>query len=178
MSTVGDVPAAHAQARRFAAQLLCGPPAASPLQVAERLLAIQGQDPRGARLAVRARTTGLTAEDVDRALTQDRSLLITWLNRGTLHLIRTEDYWWLHRLTARAQYQVGCRRILARLGVSADAADRGVGVVERALASDGPLTRAQLAERLQRTGLPADGGAALHVLTLASLRGLAVRGPV
>ncbi len=178
VSAVQDVPAAPAHARRFAAQLLCGPPATTPLQVVERLLAIQGQDPRGARLAVRARTTGLTGADVDRALTQDRSLLITWLNRGTLHLIRTEDYWWLHRLTARAQYQVGCRRILARLGVSAGAADRGVDVVERALAADGPLTRAQLAERLQRTGLPADGGAALHVLMLASLRGLAVRGPV
>ena len=60
---------------------------------------MQGQDPRGARLAVRARTTGLTAADVDRALT-DRSLLITWLNRGTLHLVRSEDYPWLLALTA------------------------------------------------------------------------------
>jgi DNA glycosylase AlkZ-like len=48
----------------------------------------QGQDPRGARLAVRARTAGLSATDVDRALTEERSLLITWLNRGTLHLAR------------------------------------------------------------------------------------------
>ena len=35
---------------------------------------------------------GLTAADVDRALTEERSLLITWLNRGTLHLVRSEDY--------------------------------------------------------------------------------------
>jgi hypothetical protein len=81
------------QARRFAAQLLSGVPARRPVEVAERLLAIQGQDPRGARLAVRSRSGGLTAADVDRALTEDRSLLITWLNRGTLHLIRSEDYW-------------------------------------------------------------------------------------
>ena len=51
------------------------------MAVAERLLAVQGQDPRGFRLAVRARTDGLTAADVDRALTEDRSLLVTWLNR-------------------------------------------------------------------------------------------------
>jgi hypothetical protein len=164
--------------RRFAAQQLWGPPARSPLEVVDRLLAVQGQDPRGARLAVRARTTGLTAADVDRALTRDRSLLITWLNRGTLHLVRSEDYWWLHPLTARPQLQVGCGRILASRGVSADAADRGVGVVDRALAADGPLTRAQLAERLLAAGLPADAGVALHVLMLASLRGLAVRGPM
>ena len=164
--------------RRLAAQLLCGPPAGGPVEVAERLLAVQGQDPRGARLAVRARTVGQTAADVDRALTVHRSLVITWLNRGTLHMIRSADYWWLHRLTARPQFQVGCLRILAGLGVSAAAAEQGVAVVERALATDGPLTRASLASLLSAAGLPADGGVALHVLMLASLRGIAVRGPM
>jgi Winged helix DNA-binding domain len=164
--------------RRFAAQLLSGPPATAPVDVVERLLAVQGQDPRGARLAVRVRTAGLSAADVDRALTRDRSLLITWLNRGTLHLIRSEDYWWLHRLTARAQFQVGCGRVLARFGVTAAAVDNGVDAVARALAADGPLTRAQLADRIRAVGVPADGGAALHVLMLASLRGIAVRGPM
>jgi hypothetical protein len=139
---------------------------------------VQGQDPRGARLAVRARTAGLTAADVDQALTHDKTLIITWLNRGTLHLITSADYWWLHRLTAKSQYQVGCRRILARLGVSAEAADKAVAVVERALTADGPLTRTQLAEQLAACGLPSASGAALHVLMLASLRGIAVRGPM
>ena len=48
-------------AARLTAQLLAGAPARDPVAVAERLLAVQGQDPRGARLAVRARTEGLTA---------------------------------------------------------------------------------------------------------------------
>jgi hypothetical protein len=166
--TTGDV-----AGRRLAAQLLCGTPARGPVEVAERLLALQGQDPRGARLTVRARTTGRTAADVDRALTQDKSLLITWLNRGTLHLIRSEDYWPLHRLTVKPQFQVGAGRILARLGVSGGAADRAVGVVEHALAADGPLTRVQVS-----SGLPPATGVALHVLMLANLRGIAVRGPM
>jgi hypothetical protein len=164
--------------RRLAAQLLCGPPARGPVEVAEQLLAVQGQDPRGARLAIRARTTGLTAADVDRALTQDKSLVITWLNRGTLHLIRSEDYWPLHRLTAKPQFQVGAGRILARLGVSGAVADRAVSVVDRALVADGPLTRAQLADRLLSSGLPPASGVALHVVMLANLRGIAVRGPM
>lgn len=165
-------------ARRFAAQLLSGEQARSAVEVAGRLLAIQGQDPRGARLAVRSRSAGLTAADVDRALTDDRSLLITWLNRGTLHLVRSEDYWWLHPLTAKPQFQVGALRILARHGVSEHQADKGVAIVEQALRSDGPLVRAQLAERITAAGLPADGGVALHVLMLANLRGIAVRGPM
>ena len=57
-------------AERLTAQLLAGPAAADPCAVAERLLAIQAQDPRGARLAVRARTAGGSAADVDRAIAE------------------------------------------------------------------------------------------------------------
>ena len=86
-------------AARLTAQLLAGRRVRSPEAVAERLLAIQAQDARGFRLTVRSRTTGLRAADVDRALTDDRSLVVTWLNRGTLHLVTADDYWWLHPLT-------------------------------------------------------------------------------
>ena len=162
---------------RFAAQLLCGPPARTALDVAERLLAIQGQDPRGARLAVRARSAGLHAADVDRALTADRSLVITWLNRGTLHLVRSEDYWWLHSLMAPPIFTGNARR-LAQEGVPPDAADRGVATIERCLAGEGPLTRAQLRDRIAAAGVRTEGQALVHVIVLASLRGIAVRGPV
>src|SRR2546427_7119138 len=112
-------------AERLTAQLLAGPPARDPVAVAERLLAIQGQDPRGARLAIRARTTGLNASDVDRALTDDRSLVITWLNRGTLHLIRSEDYAWMHGVTT-PQLLTGNARRLVQEGITPHAAECGV----------------------------------------------------
>jgi hypothetical protein len=164
-------------AQRMAAQLLSGPPARDPVAVTERLLAVQGQDPRGVRLAIRSRSRGLTAADVDAALTTDRSLIVTWVNRGTLHLVRAEDYWWLHDLTT-PQLATGNARRLAQEGVSPDAAERGVAVVERALASDGPLTRAQLRERVSAAGVRTEGQALVHVLLLSCLRGLTVRGPV
>ena len=109
-------------AERLTAQALSGEPLRSPEAVAERLLAVQGQDPRGARLAVRARTAGVTAADVDRALTEDRSLLITWLNRGTLHLVRSEDYPWLHVLTAPT-HLASCRRRLQQEGIAESAGE-------------------------------------------------------
>jgi winged helix DNA-binding protein len=165
-------------ARRFTAQLLSRERAATVLDVAGRLLAIQGQDPRGARLAVRARSSGLTAADVDKALTADRSLLITWLNRGTLHLIRSEDYWLLHRLMLRPQHELQCQRMIARSGVTPDEAEKAVAVITQALAADGPLTRPQLRDRLVATGIPGDGGAVLHLLMMTCQRGLAVRGPM
>jgi hypothetical protein len=145
--------------------------------VAERLLAVQGQDPRGARLAVRARTEGVTAADVDRALSEDRSLLITWLNRGTLHLVRCEDYPWLHALTTPPLLTSSTRR-LRQEGVSESAAEKGMGVIERSLVKEGPLTRPQLRERLDAAGVPTAGQALVHLLFLATLRGFAVRGPM
>jgi Winged helix DNA-binding domain len=164
-------------AERLAAQLLAGPPARDAPAVAERLLAVQGQDPRGFRLAVRARSAGLTAADVDRALTEDRSLVVTWLNRGTLHLVRREDYPWLHALTTPPLFTGSARR-LAQEGVPPAAAERGVAAVERALASEGPLTRPELRERIAAAGVRTEGQALVHVLMLASLRGLIVRGPM
>ena len=162
---------------RLTAQLLAGEPARDPVAVAERLLAVQGQDPRGARLAVRARSQGLTAADVDRALTEERSLLITWLNRGTLHLVRSEDYPWLHVLTAPTQVTGNLRR-LEQEEVSPDDAERGVAVMERALAEEGPMTRDQLRERIAAAGVRTERQALVHLLMRASLLGVAVRGPM
>jgi hypothetical protein len=162
---------------RLTAQLLAGRPARDPVSVAERLLAVQGQDPRGFRLAVRARTTGLSAADVDRALTEDRSLVVTWLNRGTLHLVRSEDYPWLQALTASRRLTSTVRR-LGQDGFAEAEIERGAAVVERSLAEQGPLTRAQLGERLTRARVRTEGQALIHLLALVCLRGLAVRGPV
>jgi winged helix DNA-binding protein len=164
-------------AERLSAQLLAGPPARDPVAVAARLLAVQGQDQRGARLAIRARSEGLSAADVDRALSEDRSLLITWLNRGTLHLVRSEDYPWLHSLTAPPHFKATDRR-LRQLGVSPAAAERGVAALEHSLAEEGPLTREQLRDRIAATGVPTEGQALIHILSLACQRGLAVRGPM
>ena len=164
-------------AERLSAQLLAGPPAREPVEVARRLLAVQGQDPRGARLAIRARSEGLSAADVDRALSEERSLLITWLSRGTLHLVASEDYPWLQALTTPPQFTATTRR-LAQEGVSPHDADRGVEAMVGALGEDGPLTREQLGGVIAAAGVRSDGQALILVLALACLRGLAVRGPM
>ena len=162
---------------RLTAQGLAGPPLGGPVEVAERLLAVQGQDPRGARLAVRARTEGVAAADVDRALSEDRSLLITWLNRGTLHLVRSEDYQWLHALTTPPLLTSSVYR-LSREGLTEAAGERAMEAIERALVEEGPLTRAQLRERLDAAGVRTEGQALVHLLFMANLRGIAVRGPM
>jgi hypothetical protein len=163
---------------RFASQLLrASRPRRDPASVAKHLLAIQAQDPRGARLAIRARSSGLTAAEVDRALTDERSLVVGWLNRGTLQLVAREDYAWLHALTAPGLLTANARR-LSQEGVTPAAAERGVAAVRDALLQEGALTRGQLRGRIEAAGVRTAGQALVHLLFLASLRGLILRGPM
>ena len=157
--------------------MLSGPPARSAEAATERLLAIQGQDPMGFRLAVRARTKGVSAADVDRALTEDRSLLVTWLNRGTLHLVRSEDYPLIQAVTTPPLRSASERR-LAQEGFPPRDAERGVRAIEKALEEEGPLASDELRKRLVAGNVRAQGQALYHLLFKASLEGLVVRGPM
>ena len=165
---------------RAAAQLLDAVPGpsvpAAPAAAVRHLLAVQAQDLRAARLALRARGAARTAADVDAALRQG-TLVVTWLLRGTLHLVHRDDAGWLLALTAPGRLAANRRR-LAQEGLDGPTADRAVAVVVEALGESGPLTRPALTERLRRAGVPVEGQAVPHVLLRAALRGLVVLGPV
>ena len=161
---------------RLRSQALTGPPEKSAADVVDRLLAVQAQDLRGARLAIRARSSGCTAADVDAAIDRGE-LVVGWLNRGTLHLVARDDYWWLHALTTPPLSTSNTTR-LRQEGVDEDAAERGVRSITRALANEGPLLRAELRERVRAGGVPVDGQAMVHLLFHAALRGDIVRGPL
>lgn len=162
---------------RLAAQRLSGTPAADVVAATRHILAVQAQDPRAARLAIRVRTSEERASAVDRALTDDRSLIITWANRGTLHLIAAEDEPFLHALTTPQLRSTSDRRLMQE-GVSPPAANRGTKAIAKALGEQGPMTRAQLRVVLDKAGVPTAGQALVHVLFRATLDGLIVRGPV
>jgi hypothetical protein len=162
---------------RLTAQLLAGPAARDPVAVCERILAVQGQDPRGFRLAVRARTEGLHASDVDRALTEERSLVVTWANRGTLHLVRSEDLALVHAVTMPPLRTASNRR-LGEEGLPPDHAERGVEAIVQALSADGPLRVDRLRERVRAVGVRTERQAMYHLLFRATLDGLIVRGPI
>jgi len=69
-------------------------------------------------------------------------------------------------------------RRLRQEGVAEAAAERGVETIARSLADEGPLTRAELRDRLDSAGVRTEGQALVHLLFLATLRGVAVRGPM
>lgn len=163
-------------AARCTAQLLSGHPASSAEDAVRRVLAVQGQDPRGFRLAVRARTSGVTAAHVEAGLTETRSLVVSWLNRGTLHLVGADDFWWLHDLTTPQLAAESLRR-LGQEGVAGPLAERAIETVAEQVAG-GPRTREELRVALDAEGIPTRGQALVHVLLAATLRHRLIRGPV
>jgi mono/diheme cytochrome c family protein len=171
-------PAGDEELRRLraAAQLLHRPRRRSAADLVRHLTGVQAQVLSAAGLALRARTGGLTRAKVDRARLHDRSIVLTWAMRGTLHLVAAEDHAWLVPLTTEPRVANALRR-LAQEGVPADGAERGVRAIARMLDAHGPLTRAEVASRLRRHRVRTEGQAIAHLLWLAVAHGAACHGP-
>jgi hypothetical protein len=97
------------RAARAGAQLLAGEQAKSAEAVVERLLAVQTQDLGAGMLSLRARAGGLTIPDVEEAI-NGKAIVTTWVNRGTIHMLKPDDLPWLLALTAPPPPPGGRRR--------------------------------------------------------------------
>jgi hypothetical protein len=137
---------------------------------------MQAQDTTAAALAVRARCAGLVASDVERARVEERSVVRTWLMRGTLHLVAAEDLGWLLALLGPI-FICSSRGRRAGLGLDEETGVRGVRALGKMLADRGPLTRAEIRQGLAPHGIPTAGQAAIHLIRLAALEGRLCYGP-
>ena len=155
---------------RVRGQLLSGrvPAGRSVEDVVGRLVGVQAQDATAATLAIRARSRGLVAADVDRAR-EERRVVLTWSLRGTRHLHRADDVRWLVARVGPTFLRPSKRA--EQLGIAGAAGDRAVEALVDALAAEGPLTRPQVKERLAPHGVDPSGQAAIHVIARAALEG-------
>jgi len=142
----------------------------------KELCGIQAQDARAASLALRIRSTGLVADAVERARVQERTIIRTWGQRGTLHLLATEDLSWLLPLFGPV-FIAGSRRRRVELGLDEETCARGIRIIRDVLAKQGPLTRAELVEQLAVHSIRVEGQARPHLLSRAALEGVICLGP-
>ena len=146
-------------------------------QILQEVCGVQAQELPAAALAIRNRSSGLAASDVDSARLQERSVVRTWCMRGTLHLISVEDFGWLLPLLG-PKLLAGSRRRLAQMGLDEAAVAKAVPIIGEVLASRGPLTRAEIARELsQRSGIQAEGQARIHLVYQAAMNGILCCGP-
>jgi hypothetical protein len=165
------------RALRARAQLLAGPPARGVLAAVAGVGAVQAQATPAARLAVRARTRGLSASDVDGACA-GREVVRTWAMRGTLHMVPAADVRWMVAMLGPGYVRAAARR-RAQLGLDNVTCERGMAALRDILTGSPPLTRAELVARLAEAGVRLDpkSQAPPHLLLVAAGRGLVCRGP-
>jgi hypothetical protein len=160
----------------LAAQLLHRPRRRSAHDLVQHLTGVQAQVLPSAALALRARSEGLRATGVDRARLRERSIVLTWAMRGTLHLIAAEDHRWVVPLVTEPRLANAWRR-LREEGVPGDRPAHAVRAIERMLDREGPLARTEIADRLRRRGIRAEGQAIAHLVWLAASEGVICYGP-
>src|SRR5262249_1021780 len=148
----------------------------APAAVVRHLTGVQAQVLAAAALALRARSEGLTTQRVDRARVGDRSIVLCWAMRGTLHLVPAEDHAWLVPLTTEPRIANADRR-LRQEGVPPTDSERAMRQIGRELDRNGPMLRRELAERLERGGIRTKGQAIAHLVWLACALGIACHGP-
>ena len=162
---------------RAATQLIHRPASArDPAEIARSIAGAQAQDVYAGPQTFRSRSRRLTAADVMRARTDDRSLLRTWVMRMTIHMIPTDDAgWWLPLF--EPDIEKWSRRRLTQLGMSGRNAEKGLAVIARALADEGPLTRTEARERVERAGVKLNTQTGMHLVGVAVTSGIACLGP-
>ena len=162
---------------RIARQGLIERGAATVAAAAAVTTAIQAQDPPASRLGLRSRAAAITESDVTDAIVGSRTVVRTWLMRGTIHLVDTADLRWLLRVIGPSLVAKH-RSQWPRHGLDEALLGRCVGLLPEILAG-APLTRAELETALVERGLPigTGPGATNQVAFYASAHGMICRGP-
>ena len=139
---------------------------------------MQAQVLDAAALGLRARSQRLRRADVIKALNEDRSIVRTWLMRGTLHLIASDDLGWMLAILGPV-FAAGNKTRHAQLGLDATTKSKGTDAIRRILSQEGPLTRYEIVDRLRRYGVKLDPKtqAPIHLIGVAALAGVLCLGP-
>ena len=152
-------------------------PASTVAEAAAHMLATQAQEFWGGRWALAARTRGrVTIRDVDAAF--DRGEIVrSWTMRGTIHAIPAADLAWVLSITGERQSRqaAAVRRAEA---IDEDEITRAETTARRALSGDNRLTRKELFEAFEASGVSTAKQRGYHLLVALSLRGVVCQGPV
>jgi hypothetical protein len=162
---------------RAATQLIHRPVSARhPAEIARSIAGAQAQDVYAGPLTFRSRSRTVTAADIERARTEERSLLRTWVMRTTIHLIPTDDAgWWLPLFEPGIERW--SRRRLSQLGMPEAKQDKALRVTAQVLAREGPLTRSEVRKRVQAAGVELNSQTGMHIALTAVVSGIACLGP-
>jgi hypothetical protein len=146
----------------------------TPAEVVGWLAAMQGQDYTGALWSVGLRLTNGTDTAVEDALT-DKTIVRTWIMRGTLHLVAGADIRWMVNLVAAKVISSAAARY-RELELDAETVNRSNDILANAVRDGQQLDRPALLALLEQNGISTTGQRAPHLLQRAAYAGLICQG--
>jgi len=158
---------------RLRSQRLVGEPLTEPAAVVGHFGAVQSQDHAMSLWSV-GRRCGATLAEVQESFAR-ADFVRTHVMRGTWHHVLAADLTDLLEVTMPRS-----ERMLASgnrtIGLPDQHMHEGADLVADAVAASGPLTRPDLAERLEAAGLEHSGTALAHIVMFAEITGRVVSG--
>jgi hypothetical protein len=146
----------------------------TPADVVAWLGAIQGQDYTGALWSVGLRLPHATDKLIEQALIE-KTLVRTWIMRGTLHLVAGKDIRWLVGLVGPKIIKSNATRY-RELELELDTLTRSTDILARALSDDQQHNRPALLALLEQNGISTKGQRAAYMLQHAAYTGLICQG--
>ena len=157
---------------RLRSQRLTRPHPAGADEVVGHLLAVQAENPSQSAWAVAGRTETPDAADLG-GLLESGAVLRTHVLRPTWHYVRAEDIVWLVEVTAPRVLRVTAQQLTE---LDHRALERATAAVLDSLATEGDLTRTQLAEALAARGVAPSGHLLMILLAHLELQTLICSG--
>lgn len=146
-----------------------------PAQVVSWLCAMQAQDFPAAKWAIGLRAPGVQDADVEQAF-NDGQILRTHVLRPTWHFVSPEDIRWLLALSSPRVHAVNAY-YYRQSGLNAKTFAKSCAMIQRTLEGGEKLTRAEIATRLKRAKIPAEGLKLAYLMMQAELDGVICSGP-
>lgn len=144
--------------------------------VVSGLLGIQAENYAQASWAVATRTPGMGVDELD-ALYDSGAILRTHVLRPTWHFVLPDDIRWLLEVTV-PRIRLSLAQLQRSLGIGDDVLDASSQVISETLSGNIHLSREEIGERLEDSGLPGSGQALGLVLSHAELSALICSGAV
>lgn len=163
-------------AQRLRSHLL-SEPASSLGETAAHMLAVQAQEFWSGRWALAVRTAGEPALRAVDAAFENGTLVRSWTQRGTLHIVRSVDLAGMLAVTAHRQ-QRAAAGILRGLAIDEAVLATAERAARHALRGGNRLTRDEFADLLRGAGIETERSRGNHILSALAVRGVLAFGPV
>ena len=140
------------------------------------MTAVQAQDFLSSLWAIGIRVKNVSEYDVEDAIA-DKTIVRTWLLRGTLHFVSSQDIRWILDLISPRIIASNANLLKKHLQLDSNVFEKSCDVIIRALEGGKHLLRKDLYDELKSANISVSDLRGLHILHRLALEGIICYGP-